>query len=104
MFSNRTVNVFGAYGHTGHFVVSQLRRRGWMPILSCRDADKLNATAAEHPGSEVRVAAMDNPQSLDSGISGAIAVINCAGQFLDTSLPILEASIRSGIHSLDGPA
>jgi len=101
MFSNRTVTVFGAYGHTGHFVVSQLRKRGWMPILSGRDADKLNATAAEHPGSEVRVAAVDNPQSLDCAISGASAVINCAGPFLDTAVPIVEAAIRSGIHYLD---
>ena len=101
MFSNRTVTVFGAYGHTGRFVVSQLRKRGWTPILSGRDADKLNATAAEHPGSEVRVASVDNPQSLDCAISGASAIINCAGPFLDTAVPIVEAAIRSGIHYLD---
>jgi saccharopine dehydrogenase-like NADP-dependent oxidoreductase len=101
MFSNRTVTVFGAYGHTGRFVVSQLRKRGWTAILSGRDADKLNATAAKHPGSEVRVASVDNPQSLDCAISGASAIINCAGPFLDTAVPIVEAAIRSGIHYLD---
>src|SRR5438445_12281591 len=101
MCANRTVTVFGAYGHTGRFVVSQLRKRGWTPILSGRDTDKLNATAAEHPGSEVRVASVDNPQSLDRAISGASAIINCAGPFLDTAAPIVEAAIRSGIHYLD---
>src|SRR6266851_10159946 len=101
MFSNRTVTVFGAYGHTGRFVVSQLRKRGWTPILAGRDADKLNATAAEHPGSEVRVASVDNPRSLDRAISGAAAIINCAGPFLDTAAPVIEAALRSGIHYLD---
>src|SRR6266436_10234620 len=101
MFSNRTVTVFGAYGHTGRFVVSQLRKRGWTPILSGRNADKLNAISAKHPGSEVRVASLDNSQSLDCAISGASAVINCAGPFLDTAVPIVEAAIRSGIHYLD---
>jgi short subunit dehydrogenase-like uncharacterized protein len=101
MFSSRAVTVFGAYGHTGRFVVSQLRKRGWTPILSGRDADKLNASAAEHPGSEVRVASVDNPQSLDRAISGAGAIINCAGPFLDTAVPIIEAAIRWGIHYLD---
>ena len=41
--SDRTVAVFGAAGHTGRFVVSELRRRGLTPILSGRDAAKLNA-------------------------------------------------------------
>jgi hypothetical protein len=101
MISSQAVTVFGAYGHTGRFVVSQLCKRGWTPILSGRDANKLNATAAEHPGSEVRVASVDNPESLDRAISGAGAVINCAGPFLDTAAPIIEAAIRSGIHYLD---
>ena len=101
MFANRTVTVFGAYGHTGRFVVSQLRKRGWTPILSGRDADKLHLAATEHPGSEVRVASVDSPQSLDRAISGAAAVINCAGPFLDTAVPIVEAAIRSGVHYFD---
>src|SRR4029434_4398296 len=40
---NRTVVVFGAAGHTGRFVVSELLRRGLTPILSGRDAAKLKA-------------------------------------------------------------
>jgi hypothetical protein len=45
--SNKTVLVFGAYGHTGRFVVAELHRRGWKTILSGRDAAKLNKVAAE---------------------------------------------------------
>src|SRR5262245_28847780 len=98
---NRTIAVFGAAGHTGRFVVSELRRRGLTPILSGRDAAKLNAVAEAHPGSEARVASVDDPDSLDRAISGAAAVINCAGPFLDTAAPLIEAAIRGRIHYLD---
>jgi hypothetical protein len=98
---NRTVAVFGAAGHTGRFVVSELRRRGLTPILSGRDAAKLKAVGDAHPGSEARVASVDDPASLDRAISGAAAVINCAGPFIDTAAPIIEAAIRGHIHYLD---
>lgn len=101
MTSNPTVTVFGAYGHTGRLVVSELKRRGSKPILSGRDAAKLNAAKASHPGSEARVASVDDPASLERAISGAAAVINCAGPFADTSGPVIEAAIRAGIHYLD---
>jgi saccharopine dehydrogenase-like protein len=98
---NRTVAVFGGAGHTGRFVVSELRRRGLTPILSGRDAAKLNAVAEAQPGSEARVATIDDPTSLDRAISGAAAVINCAGPFIDTAAPLIEAAIRGRIHYLD---
>ncbi len=101
MTSNQTVAVFGAYGHTGRFVVSELRKRGLTPILSGRDSDKLNALGDAHPELAVRVASIDDPASLDRAISGAAAVINCAGPFLDTATPVIEAALRARIHYLD---
>jgi hypothetical protein len=101
MTSNQTVSVFGAYGHTGRFVVSELLKSGWAPILCGRDAAKLKAVGDAHPGSEVRVATVDDPASVDRALSGAAAVINCAGPFIDTAAPVIEAALRSGIHYLD---
>ena len=101
MTSNQTVTVFGANGHTGRFVVSELRKRGLTPVLSGRDSDKLNALGDAHPELEVRVASVDDPASLDLAISGAAAVINCAGPFLDTATPVIEAALRARIHYLD---
>jgi hypothetical protein len=101
MTLHQTVTVFGAYGHTGRFVVSELRKRGWIPILSGRDADKLNAVGDAHRELEVRVASVDDPASLDRAISGAQAVINCAGPFIDTAAPVIEAALRARIHYLD---
>jgi len=101
MISNRAVTVFGAYGHTGRFVVAELRQRGWTPILAGRDPAKLKALADTHPGSEVRVATVEERESLDGAVSGAAAIINCAGPFLDTARPVIDAALRARIHYLD---
>src|SRR5215469_17068860 len=104
MSLNHTVTVFGAYGHTGRFVVSELRKRGCRPILAGRDAARLRALGDVHRGCELRVAAVDDPASLDHALSGAAAVINCAGPFLDTAGPVIDAALRARIHYLDWAA
>lgn len=101
MTSNQTVAVFGAYGHTGRFVVSELVRRGWRPIVSGRDASKLNTLGAVYPGLDIRPASINDPDSLDRALAGAAAVINCAGPFASTSAPVIEAALRARIPYLD---
>lgn len=99
--SNKKVTVYGAYGHTGRFVVSELLKRGLTPILSGRDNEKLQTPGKKYYGQEVRPASVGDPLSLDHALEGAAAVINCAGPFLDTSKPVIEAAIRSRIHYID---
>jgi NAD(P)-dependent dehydrogenase (short-subunit alcohol dehydrogenase family) len=101
MTSNTAVTVFGAYGHTGRFVVSELRERGWTPILSGRDSDKLHALGNVHRGLDVRPASVDDAASLDRALAGATSVINCAGPFARTSAPLIEAALRAKIPYLD---
>jgi len=50
--NGRTVAVFGAYGHTGRFVVAELRERGYVPLLLGRDRDRLLELAQALPGAE----------------------------------------------------
>jgi len=99
--SNRKIAVFGAYGHTARFVIAELRKRGWTPILSGRNAQKLSALDREFPELEARVASVDDPQSLDRAFDGTSAIVNCAGPFIDTAAPVIEAALRSRIHYLD---
>jgi hypothetical protein len=99
--SGQTVAVFGAYGHTGRFVVAQLRDRGFVPVASGRDADKLRALAASHPGLDTRTASVGDAASLDRALAGAVAVINCAGPFAETAAPVIEAALRAGIPYVD---
>lgn len=95
-----SVAVFGAYGHTGRFVVAELLARGFVPVLSGRDADKLT-TQAHESGLETRPASVDDPASLDRALAGAAAVINCAGPFATTAAPVIEAALRAGVPYVD---
>ncbi|WP_327683246.1 saccharopine dehydrogenase family protein [Kitasatospora sp. NBC_00458] len=95
------VVVYGATGHTGRFIVAELRRRGFAAIVSGRDAAKLEALAAERGDLEVRPATADDPASLDRALAGAAAVINCAGPFAVTAGPLVEAALRAGIPYVD---
>jgi hypothetical protein len=99
--SGQTVAVFGAYGHTGRFVVAELRDRGFVPLLAGRDAGRLRALAASYPGLGARPASVDDPASLDRALAGAAAVINCAGPFAATAAPVIEAALRAGRPYVD---
>ncbi|WJV44217.1 saccharopine dehydrogenase family protein [Streptomyces flavofungini] len=101
MGEGQRVLVFGAYGHTGRFVVARLRDRGFVPVLSGRDADKLRDLAAAHEGVEARPATVDDADALDGALADTAAVINCAGPFATTAAPLIEAALRAGIPYVD---
>lgn len=92
------VAVYGAYGHTGRFVVAELRERGYVPLPLGRDREKLLSVGGEM---EVRQAFVDDPASLDRALAGAAAVINCAGPFATTAAPLVDAALRAGIPYVD---
>lgn len=91
----RPVAVYGASGHTAQFVLAELRRRGLPAIAAGRNAATLPA------GFPARVAATDDDAALDAAFAGCAVVINCAGPFLDTALPVAEAAIRAGASYID---
>jgi hypothetical protein len=95
---NKTVAVFGAYGHTGRFVVAELLRRGAVPVPIGRDAARL---AGLGPGLDTRVASADDTATLDAALQGTDAVINTAGPFATTAGPVIEAALRAGIPYVD---
>jgi hypothetical protein len=90
----QSVVVYGANGHTGRFVVAELRERGYVPVLSGR----------RPMGEGFRVATVDDPSSLDRALADAAAVINCAGPFGATAGPVIEAASRAGIPYVDTAA
>jgi len=97
----QVVAVFGAAGHTGQFVVAELRRRGFAPVAIGRDGAKLAAAGFEARGVPVRIASIDDAASLDRSLAGAAAVIHCAGPFLDTADAVAAAALRARIHYVD---
>ena len=101
MNRQQRVAVYGAYGHTGRFVTAELLRRGLIPTLSGRDAGKLAALGAEYPSLDRQPAAVDDADALAAALDGVAAVVNCAGPFLDTALPVATSAVRAGVHYLD---
>lgn len=95
------VTVYGAYGHTGRFVIAELIKRGLVPVLAGRDPAKLATLGMEVPDLDLRLATIDEPASLDRALAGSSAVINCAGPFARTAPPLIEAALRAKIPYLD---
>jgi short subunit dehydrogenase-like uncharacterized protein len=99
--TSERVLVHGATGHTGRFVVDELLRRGLTPVLAGRSAERLAAVLPRHAALDRRVVVLDEPDLLRRSLAGVGAVINCAGPFLDTALPLARAAAETGAHYLD---
>jgi short subunit dehydrogenase-like uncharacterized protein len=93
--------VYGAYGHTGRFIVGELIGKGFRPVLSGRDRRKLEAVSAAHGGLDFRSASLDDPMALDHAFHGAGAVVNAAGPFAFTVAPLVDAAIRARVPYID---
>jgi short subunit dehydrogenase-like uncharacterized protein len=91
--------VYGAYGHTGRFVVAELQRRGWTPIAAGRDRNAL--AELDRLGLATRPITVDEPDKLARAAGDARAILNCAGPFAATAAPLIGAALRAGIPYLD---
>ncbi|UOE44982.1 saccharopine dehydrogenase NADP-binding domain-containing protein [Agromyces larvae] len=94
------VLVYGAYGHTGRFVVTELVERGHVPVLSGRNETALAAMAGEL-GLEARQADVSDATALDAALHGVAALVNCAGPFAHTTEPLLDAALRAQVAYVD---
>jgi len=87
--------VYGVTGYTGRLVSRELARLGVAHIVGGRRADAVDAWAHE-VSCEARAFALDAPD-----LSGVSVVLNCAGPFAVTSVPLATAAIAAGAHYLD---
>jgi hypothetical protein len=96
MQAQRPIAVYGATGHTGRFVLAELRRRDLPAVAIARDPSRHPL-----PDMPVRQAAVDDAAALDRALAGCGVLINCAGPFLDTARPLVQAALRAGCAYLD---
>jgi len=87
--------IYGANGYTGELIAREAVRRGHRPILGGRNAEKIEALAREL-SCEARVFDLDR---ID--LAGAALVLHCAGPFVLTSAPMVDACLGDGAHYLD---
>ena len=87
--------IYGANGYTGDLIAREAVKRGQKPILAGRSADTIEPLAREL-GCPSRVFGLD---SID--LAGVSLVLHCAGPFIRTSKPMVDACLAAGAHYLD---
>jgi short subunit dehydrogenase-like uncharacterized protein len=92
--------IYGANGYTGELAAREAAARGLRPVLAGRNATAVGALALEL-GLDSRAFSLDDPGAAKRGIEGMAAVLHCAGPFVRTSKPMVEACLAAGAHYLD---
>lgn len=92
--------LYGANGYVGSAIAELAVQRGVRPVLSGRNAEAVQ-TLADELGLESVISTVDDPSGLDAAMAVVPVVLNCAGPFIYTAIPIIEACLRNGVHYVD---
>ena len=105
-----TLLIYGAYGYTGELVAEEAVSRGIDVVVAGRDQRQVSDLAGRL-GCEGRSFDLEDGVESDSAgaISGSVgaqigdadAVLNCAGPFVHTYRPLIEACLATETHYLD---
>ena len=92
--------VYGANGFTGELIVREAVKQGLRPILAGRNAPAIRALA-ESLRCDHRIFDLTSPSVIDDALADVTAVLHCAGPFLATARPMVEACFRTGTQYAD---
>ena len=92
--------LYGAYGYTGSLVAEAAAERGLDVTLAGRDSSQLRPIA-EDLGYEAVVFRLDERAAVRAALENHAVVLNCAGPFVDTAEPLVDAAIETGTDYLD---
>ncbi len=92
--------IYGATGFVGEHVARVAVKEGLHPVVAGRDAVKLASLAAEL-GVESRAFDLRDREAIDRGFADVAVALNCAGPFVNTARPLVEACLRHRAHYLD---
>jgi len=92
-----TVLVYGAYGYTGELIAEEMTDRGMDVIVAGRNGTKTRGLGAMLDA-EARVF---DAEAAAAALGGVDVLLNCAGPFVETYEPLVEACLDTGTHYLD---
>ena len=95
----KTWLIYGA-GKTASLIAQEAIRRGHSPLLAGRSAERVKPVA-EALGINWATANLSNRAELASLLNPVELVVQTAGPFLSTALPMVQASLELGKHYLD---
>jgi short subunit dehydrogenase-like uncharacterized protein len=91
------------YGVTGYLggLISRLAAAAGLPhVAAGRDLERVVAQA-DRLMLPSRAFSLSDPAKVNRGLGDAAVVLNAAGPFAETALPLAEACLRAGVHYLD---
>lgn len=86
--------IYGANGYTAKLIAREAAARGVKPIVAGRNRKSIEPLAAEL-GCEVRIFGLDDVAAAAAKLSGVRVVLNCAGPFVRTAPPLIDACLRA---------
>lgn len=92
--------LYGATGFVGEEIARLAVEGGLEPILAGRDAARLEKLGSEL-SVEHRAFDLSDPQKIEQGLRDMTVVLHCAGPFIHTFKPMVEACLLAGTHYLD---
>lgn len=92
--------IYGCNGFTGALISRLAKKQGLTPILSGRNAGAVKALADEL-GFPYLAFDLADTAAADKALADVKVVLHCAGPFMYTSKPMIEACIRNKAHYLD---
>ena len=92
--------LYGAYGYTGELIAREAVARGLRPLLAGRDPLRLASLGAEL-GLSSRAFGLDDRAALEGALDGMAAVLHCAGPFVHTTRPMVDACLGKRVSYLD---
>lgn len=98
--SKEKIVIYGSYGYTGKLIAEKEASLHLNVILSGRNEEKLKKQS-DALGLPYEAADLSDPEQLDNLLKNANLVIHCAGPFIHTWKPMLDACIRNRCHYLD---
>lgn len=92
--------IYGATGYTGGLVAERAATLGLEPIVAGRSLEKARALGASL-SLPWRAFGLDDVARLRENLSGVSVVLNCAGPFSATAMPMARACLSAGVHYVD---
>jgi len=95
-----TFLLYGATGFAGEAIARLAVEYGLEPILAGRNAVQLEKLGSEL-GVEHRAFDLSDPHKIEEALKDVPVVLHCAGPFINTYKPMVEACLQTGTHYLD---
>lgn len=92
--------IYGANGYTGELTARAAVQQGLRPILAGRNQAQI-AAIADRLDLPYRSASLDDAAALDQLLQDVAVVLHCAGPFVYTAQPMVDACLRNHVHYLD---